>query len=672
MTPSSRTLVDTYIILIYSFCLPFNRPLVARARSSSSVFHPAPALAPRAAAKLPPIARLQCHRVTPPRARSIAVAHDVSSGDFAPSEQGTRAIPSQDVLQQRALDVALELGARSLAPTASRAILSSFVARASSSRENTTTWTPLAMVCAKADGEIATFREQVAERARSARREPSARARDRGEGASTSLARTRSSARYVDKKVAISANDPNATVEGAPRVVDAVSGKRLAELRNRAVEAMRFAPSWLKQINMPRGTSPENVLPVVGTFDELYRLAQIASLNGSSEADIEAFFDARKEEVKVLELSSCEQRAIVTTNHRSKLHTISLRGTKNYKNVAQNLRLSTAPPKEGEGDIEVPMHRGYRNIAVRCREAFAPLLIKGYEVQLTGHSLGGAAAVALALLYHKSGDVKVRRVVTFGAPKLGPKETAQAIEDLDILRVVQKDDIIPLLPMSRPFVRRPYCHLGEGILLDNDNPGLFADLPREWGAAGIMWKQKMSIENVLGTPLKTERLPSDRGIEPPRRFVGAVRNRARTFLASLSLPTNESELEAEVEDLMQSTGSLSKASFMSVKEEQIAASASMDSATEDESIQTLQRIGPTIFERLWALRQFSREERIRRLDCHRMYRYVAAIEEAMNANPRRVQLAEIYDSKLMESQAASAMPTVPVLSEAILSLRRTR
>ena len=103
--------------------------------------------------------------------------------------------------------------------------------------------------------------------------------------------------------------------------------------------------------------------------------------------------------------------------------------------------------------------------------------------------MGGAVAVALALLYHKKG-AKVKRVVTFGAPKLGPKETAEASEELDILRVVQKDDIIPLLPMSRPFVRRPYCHLGEGILLDNDNPGVFADLPREWGAAGILWRRR--------------------------------------------------------------------------------------------------------------------------------------------------------------------------------------
>ena len=54
-----------------------------------------------------------------------------------------------------------------------------------------------------------------------------------------------------------------------------------------------------------------------------------------------------------------------------------------------------------------------------------------------------------------TGCLAVTKVVTFGAPKLGPRETRDAAEPLDILRVVQKDDLIPLLPMSRPFVRKP-------------------------------------------------------------------------------------------------------------------------------------------------------------------------------------------------------------------------
>jgi len=431
------------------------------------------------------------------------------------------------------------------------------------------------------------------------------------------------------------------------------------------VEAMRFAPSWVKQIRMPNGTSPSDVLPVVGSFEELYRIAQIAALNGQPTEEIFRFFADGREEVRVLELSSCEQRAIVTTNDRTKTHTISLRGTKNLKNVAQNLRVGTAPARLSD-DVPVPMHRGYRNIAKRCLEAFEPILKDGYKIELTGHSLGGAAAVALALLYNREGKRQVSRVVTFGAPKLGPKETAEAIEDLDILRVVQKDDIIPLLPMSRPFVRRPYCHLGEGILLDNDKPGVFADLPREWGAAGILWRQRMSIDSVLST----SRSPNASGNETSSTnsqssIVGAARRAKNSFMAAFSMPTNEIELEDEVQDMIEAT--TSKDSFLSIQEEfDASASQPLGSFDDDFESKTLS-VGPTIFERLWALRQFSREERIQRLDSHRMFRYVDVIKKTIDARPTRVQLAEIYDPKPAEEEPIARAP--PQLSDTILSIR---
>jgi len=453
--------------------------------------------------------------------------------------------------------------------------------------------------------------------------------------------------------------------DNGTNVTTGVSQTRLGELRNRAVEAMRFAPSWVKQIRMPNGTSPSDVLPVVGSFEELYRIAQIAALNGQPTEEIFRFFADGREEVRVLELSSCEQRAIVTTNDRTKTHTISLRGTKNLKNVAQNLRVGTAPARLSD-DVPVPMHRGYRNIAKRCLEAFEPILKDGYKIELTGHSLGGAAAVALALLYHREGKRQVSRVVTFGAPKLGPKETAEAIEDLDILRVVQKDDIIPLLPMSRPFVRRPYCHLGEGILLDNDKPGVFADLPREWGAAGILWRQRMSIDSVLST----SRSPNASGNETSSTnsqssIVGAARRAKNSFMAAFSMPTNEIELEDEVQDMIEAT--TSKDSFLSIQEEfDASASQPLGSFDDDFESKTLS-VGPTIFERLWALRQFSREERIQRLDSHRMFRYVDVIKKTIDARPTRVQLAEIYDPKPAEEEPIARAP--PQLSDTILSIR---
>jgi len=309
-------------------------------------------------------------------------------------------------------------------------------------------------------------------------------------------------------------------------------------------------------------------LPVVQTFDELLRFAHVAALNGAPKETIEAFFDKSGEDVVVIELESVKQKLFIATNHASKTHTISFRGTTNLTNVVQNIRLSSNPvrasgrlasvgrslsgafaglpsmprlgiggigvpgrsdesDKDGDGsgsfdeddDDEVcanidfdapdgeyalrgctdhlPMHRGYRIVARACRDALASYVVPGYDVQLTGHSLGGAVAVAVALLYQSAG-VNVVKVVTFGAPKLGPRETREAAETLNILRVVQKDDIIPLLPMSRPFVRKPYVHLGEGVMLDNDTPGRYANLTNEWGTAGILWRQQAHLGYASG------------------------------------------------------------------------------------------------------------------------------------------------------------------------------
>jgi pimeloyl-ACP methyl ester carboxylesterase len=163
------------------------------------------------------------------------------------------------------------------------------------------------------------------------------------------------------------------------------------------------------------------------------------------------------------------------------------------------------------------MHRGYRIIARECADALAPLMTPGYSVQLTGHSLGGAVAVATALLFRSRG-ASVEKVVTFGAPKLGPRETRDAAEPLDVLRVVQKDDLIPLLPMSRPFVRKPYVHLGEGVVLDNDAPGRYARLTKEWGTAGILWKHKRHTGYARGESLRSSTSSDDLETESEKKF----------------------------------------------------------------------------------------------------------------------------------------------------------
>ncbi len=66
-------------------------------------------------------------------------------------------------------------------------------------------------------------------------------------------------------------------------------------------------------------------------------------------------------------------------------------------------------------------------------------------VSLTGHSLGGAEAVILAM-YLKTEGWKVSRVVTFGQPKVTDADGSKRFRDLPVLRVVNANDSVPLVP----------------------------------------------------------------------------------------------------------------------------------------------------------------------------------------------------------------------------------
>ena len=52
--------------------------------------------------------------------------------------------------------------------------------------------------------------------------------------------------------------------------------------------------------------------------------------------------------------------------------------------------------------------------------------------------------------------------------------------------------------------------------------------------------------------------------------------------------------------------------------------------------------GPTIFETLWGLRRLDSEARREKLECHRMRRYVDAVERAIAAGPVQTSLSGIY------------------------------
>jgi len=90
---------------------------------------------------------------------------------------------------------------------------------------------------------------------------------------------------------------------------------------------------------------------------------------------------------------------------------------------------------------------------------------------VTGHSLGGAVAALLAIYLIEDG-YKVVRVVTFGQPKFTTAIGVEKLAFLPIIRVVDENDIVPMLPPTL-FANKKYGiygHVGsEAVLLDGPN-----------------------------------------------------------------------------------------------------------------------------------------------------------------------------------------------------------
>lgn len=98
-------------------------------------------------------------------------------------------------------------------------------------------------------------------------------------------------------------------------------------------------------------------------------------------------------------------------------------------------------------------------------------LEKGYQLIVTGHSLGGASALIFLYLAVEEGLVNRDKnkpiIVTYGQPKAGNKEFVKKIENITeaIFRFVNQADIVPNVP---PVILYSTDYRGE-ILLNDDS-----------------------------------------------------------------------------------------------------------------------------------------------------------------------------------------------------------
>jgi triacylglycerol lipase len=157
----------------------------------------------------------------------------------------------------------------------------------------------------------------------------------------------------------------------------------------------------------------------------------------------------------------------VATNAAEKTQVIAVRGTSNAENTLVDIAFQLLPDET----TGIDLHQGFAKSARVIYEKILPKLDKSYRITTTGHSLGGAAALVLAM-YLDTDGFTVDKVITFGQPKVTNITGSRKFEHLNVTRVVMPKDVVPLVPPLDPLDLKNlsiYWHLGtEIILLDGD------------------------------------------------------------------------------------------------------------------------------------------------------------------------------------------------------------
>lgn len=158
---------------------------------------------------------------------------------------------------------------------------------------------------------------------------------------------------------------------------------------------------------------------------------------------------------------------VLATNDSIKQHILAVRGTSNVENAVVDAAFVLVPDKLSGIDIHQGFLLSARDIYQQIQDKINPQ----YKINTIGHSLGGAAALILAMMLDVQG-YDVGEVITFGQPKVTNVSGSRKFNHLDIKRLVTPKDMVPLVPPVDPLDLMKlsiFWHQGTEIVLYENN-----------------------------------------------------------------------------------------------------------------------------------------------------------------------------------------------------------
>ena len=213
-------------------------------------------------------------------------------------------------------------------------------------------------------------------------------------------------------------------------------------------------------------TNQQDFLPK--DFSHWLNAAYIAEASYQSTADIAEVLSKQGYKITLQqEIEGYSVGFLLATNETSRQHILAVRGTSNVENIVVDAAFVLVPDKLSGIDIHQGFLLSARDIYQQIKDKINPQ----YKINTIGHSLGGAAALILAMMLDAQG-YDVGEVITFGQPKVTNISGSRKFKHLDIKRLVTPKDMVPLVPPVDPLDLMKlsiFWHQGREIVLFENN-----------------------------------------------------------------------------------------------------------------------------------------------------------------------------------------------------------
>jgi len=203
-------------------------------------------------------------------------------------------------------------------------------------------------------------------------------------------------------------------------------------------------------------------------FSHWLNAAYIADATYKGKADIEKVLASQGYSLQQYkQLDGYSVAYVLATNDSTRQHIVAVRGTANAENAIVDAAFVLVPdPLTG-----IDIHQGFLLAARDIYQQIRPKIKPGYTINTIGHSLGGATALILAMMFDAQGYA-VGEVITFGQPKVTNISGSRKFKHLNVTRLVTPKDVVPLMPPLDPMALMNlsiFWHQGTEVVLFENN-----------------------------------------------------------------------------------------------------------------------------------------------------------------------------------------------------------